>query len=151
MGQRRKQERSRKRLQSVSSKDATPRSSAAAYTCQGRAEGVAAGMALASQRLRESERIYSERAWAHAKGLPYEQIWTYGCVIRPLLDCFLELAKQFDNLSESSRTEAAAYESVSATLVAALDARMPGARGRAFGRRAVQAARALAGNPPDGL
>ena len=123
----------------------TPKTSAAAFRQQGRAEGVAQAMAMASDRLRKSEAEYVKACCDYAKNLEYEVAWGYVGTCRPILDCFLQLADQFEAFGKSSESEAQVFTQVAVALVAELETKMPGARGSRLAKRVVGAARALAG------
>lgn len=127
----------------------TPKSSAAAFRQQGRAEGVGTAMAMAARRLRETEAEYVVACLEYLSRIPledYDVRWGYVATCRPILDCFLQTADQFESFGKSSQSEADVFAHVAMSLVDELEAKMPGARGSRLAKRVVGAARVLAGD-----
>ena len=127
----------------------TPKSSALAFRQLGRAEGLAQGLEMAGQQLREAEEQYLLDGLKYLERLDKDDVrWGYVMTVRPILNTFLQIADQFDALAKGSVQEANTYSAVAASLITTLDAQMKGSRGRELGKRVVAAGRALAGTPP---
>ncbi len=145
----RQQARKLERQTTKQSERVTPKSSALAFRKFGRTEGVAQGMELAARQIRGMEASYVEACLAYLEGLDDCDVrWGYVATVRPVLDGLLDLANQFEGLAGASAEEAKAYAHVAQSLITALDGQMRGSMGRKLGKRAVAAARVLAGTPP---
>ena len=143
----RQQRRHQERQKVKATQRVTPKNSAAAFRQQGRAEGVGTAMQMAANRLRETEAEYVKACLSYLSHLEdYDVRWGYVATCRPILDCFLQTADQFESFGKSSQSEADVFAHVAMSLVDELEAKMPGARGSRLAKRVVGAARVLAGD-----